>query len=268
MRKRAVRKKPEESPAEEAGEGGMMSLSSHLRELRNRLLVCVVFFVVTAVVGLNFAPRIVEALLHIGEINDYTFVYIAPQELMLQYFFVAIVLGICAALPVILYEVWAFVRPALVRRENALFLCTMIFGLVCFCAGVVFAYAVMLRFMLRFFVSLNEGSVIEPYISVQSYISFLVSVMLVFGIVFELPVVSVILNRLGILKVKWMRTARRVVVVVIFVVAAVITPPDVISQVMVALPMLALYELSIVLCALLEKIGRRRAKEAAGGAAE
>lgn len=233
---------------------GEMPLAEHLRELRNRLLTCLAVLLACSLAGLYFAPDIVELLLGIGRSYRYRFVYIAPQELLLQYVTIALVFGLCAALPMVFYQTWAFVQPGLRRQEKALCLFAMVFGLGCFCGGVYFAYRVMLPFMLRFLISLSAGSSAAASISVQSYIAFLTTVFLVFGAVFELPVVSVILNRLGLLKARWMRKGRRVMIVVIFFAAAVITPPDVVSQVMVAVPMLALYELSILLCAASQKL--------------
>lgn len=229
-----------------------MPLSGHLRELRNRLFVCLAVLLAAALAGLHFAPRIVELLLAIGRSYRYRFVYIAPQELLLQYVTTALICGLCAAVPVLFYEAWAFVRPGLRKGEKALFLFAMVFGLLCFCGGVYFAYRIMLPFMLYFLITLSGSSSASPSISIQNYISFLTTVFLIFGVVFELPVVSVLLNRMGLLKARWMRKGRRVAVVAVFLTAALITPPDVVSQIMVALPMLALYELSILLCRLSE----------------
>ena len=98
-----------------------------------------------------------------GEGLDYEFVYIAPQELMLQYFYVSFLFGICVTIPVLLYQVWAFIRPGLKKSENFLFLIAMIFGLLCFGAGACFAYKIMLPFMLYFFNTLSIGSGVSAY---------------------------------------------------------------------------------------------------------
>lgn len=234
-----------------------MSLSDHLRELRNRILVCVVLLIISMLVGLHFAPDLVEMFLDIGKQYHYRFVYIAPQELLLQYFSVAFLLGLCVTLPVLFYQAWAFMRPGLKKNENLFFLFAMVFGLICFGGGVYFAYRVMLPFMLYFLITLSSASKVTASISVQNYMTFLMTVFVIFGIVFELPVVSVLLTQMGLLKVRWMKAGRRVVIVAIFVVAALITPPDIVSQVMVAIPMMALYELSIILCTICQKLHDR-----------
>jgi sec-independent protein translocase protein TatC len=238
-----------------------MSLSGHLKEMRNRIFVCLVLLVVAMLIGLHYAPRVVRALLDIGEQYDYTFIYVAPQELLLQYFSISILLAVCVTMPVLLYQIWAFVSPGLCKNENVFFLLAMIFGLICFGIGVFFAYRVMLPFMLYFLIDLSVGSGVKASISVQNYLSFLMTIFVIFGAVFELPVLSLLLTQLGLLKVSWMKKFRKIVIVAIFFVAAVITPPDVVSQVMVAIPMLFLYELSIILCTIFSKFRRKKVEE-------
>lgn len=230
-----------------------MSLAGHLRELRNRILVCLVLLIAAILISLAYAEGLVELLLAMGRTYGYRFVYIAPQELLLQYFSVSLIAGICVTLPVIFYQVWAFLRPGLKKSENLFFLFAMIFGLICFCVGICFAYKILLPFMLDFLISLSRGSSVSAAVSVQNYINFLMTVFLVFGFLFELPMVSVLLTQMGFLKVEWMKKGRKVVIVAIFFIAAVITPPDVFSQIMVAVPMLVLYELSIVLCRICQR---------------
>ncbi len=234
-----------------------MSLSEHLKELRNRIFVCLLVLVAAILAGIRMAPALVRFLLEIGERYSYHFVYLAPQELLMQYFSVAFLMAFCVTLPVILYELWAFISPGLRKNENLFFILAMVFGLICFCAGVYFAYRVMLPFMLYFLISLNGGTGVEAAVSVQNYISFLMTIFVIFGLVFELPVLSVILTQMRLLKVEWMKKGRKLIIVVIFFVAAVITPPDVVSQVMVAVPMMILYEVSIILCSAFMKIRRR-----------
>ncbi len=235
-----------------------MTLSGHLRELRNRLVVCLVCLIISFLVGLHFAPQLVDFLTDIGKTYGYTYVYIAPQELLMEYFSVALIAGVCVTLPLILYNIWAFVQPGLKKNENMLFLSAMFFGLICFIVGIIFAYRIMLPFMLYFLIDISKGSGITASISVQNYLTFLLTIFMIFGIVFELPVVSVLLTQMGLLKIKWMKQGRRFIIVVIFFVAAVITPPDIVSQIMVAIPMIGLYELSIIISSLLLRLRRKK----------
>ena len=239
-----------------------MPLTGHLRELRNRVIICVVCLVVFFMIGLSAAPKIVKVLTGIGERYGYQFVYIAPQELLLQYFSIAMVAGVVLSVPVVLYHVWGFVQPGLKENENSMFGASMAAGLVFFAIGVAFAYFIMLPFMLRFLIELSRGSEITASVSVANYVSFLLTIFVIMGVIFELPVVCVTLTSLGLLKVEWMVRSRKFVIVIIFFVAAIVTPPDIVSQCMVAIPMLGLYQLSIIICRVIVKRKNKKNPEA------
>jgi sec-independent protein translocase protein TatC len=229
---------------------GSMSLAEHLRELRNRIIVCVLFFAAGLLVCLAFAPKIVTNLADLGLRYHYNFVYLAPQELLMCYMTIALIGGIVAAAPAIAYEGYAFASPGLSGREKTFFRIALVFGSVFFVLGVLFAYGITVPFMLHFLISFSADVAVTDSISIAEYLNFILPVFLIFGIIFELPVVSVVLTRLGILRPEWLIKARKVMIVAVFFIAAVITPPDVVSQIMVAVPMLILYELSIRLSAL------------------
>ncbi len=238
-----------------------MPLGGHLRELRNRIAVCIVFLVIAFLAALYFSQDIVRFLTGLGTGYGYKFVYIAPQELLMQQFTVSLIAGLCVCAPVIFYQIWAFIRPGLTKRENILFVAALLSGLIFFVVGIFFAYRVMLPFMLHFLIQISTGSDISASISVEKYINFLLTIFLIFGFIFELPVISILLTQMGLLKVEWMKKATRIVIVVIFLISAIVTPPDIISQIMVAVPMIALYELSIYLSAFLLRLRRRRHKK-------
>lgn len=247
--------------------GKEMPLSGHLTELRNRLMVCVVCFVVCFIAWLTFAPQLVEFLTDMGKAYGYRYVYIAPQELLMQHFSLAMLAAVVCTSPVLLYQIWAFIRPGLSKKENLCFVLAVAFGLVCFVVGVLFAYHIMLPFMLRFLIGVSAGTEISAAITVANYIGFLLTMFIIFGLVFEFPLVSVLLTQMGLFKVEWMKKGFRVAVVLIFVAAAIITPPDIVSQIMVAIPMILLYQLSIMLCSFLMHF-RRPADPAGDDAAD
>ena len=232
---------------------GTMSLSGHLKELRNRLIICVISLVIFFLVGLYFSPSIINLLTKIGKQYGYNFVQLSPQELLLQQISIALVAGLTLSVPVILYQIWAFIQPGLKQNENTLFLGALIFGLFFFIVGVLFAFKIMMPFMLHFLIGLTTGTDVTSAVSISQYITFLLTIFLVMGLVFELPVITVLLTQLGLLKVEWLKKSQRVVIVLIFLLSAIITPPDVVSQVMVAFPMIGLYELSLIICSLLSK---------------
>lgn len=250
-----MRKK--KSNASNSGEGGgTMSLTGHLKELRNRLAVVLLLLVGVFLLCLSNAQRLVELFTRMGEGYGYRFVYISPQELLMEYFSVSLVIALVVCLPVIAWQIWRFVQPGLTKNENRAFALSLIFGMIFFCLGVAFAYKISMPFILYFLIHVGDGSPIVATVSVQNYITFLMTVFLVFGCVFELPVISVVLTLLGVIRSKWLKAARKPAIVLIFLVSAIITPPDIVSQIMVALPMIALFQLGIFLSALCEK-GRK-----------
>ena len=254
---------PKTKPPKPAGPDGRMELTGHLKELRNRVVFCLVVLLAGFCACLGFASRLVTMLTDMGAAYHYVYVYIAPQELLMVYFSIALTGGVIVAFPFISYHIYAFCSPGLKRKEKFFILGTLFFGTVFFCVGVLFAYYVNVPFMLRFLIQFSDRVSISASISIREYVGFLLTVFVIFGVVFELPVVAVLLTLLDILKAEWMVKGRKVMVVVIFFMAAVITPPDIVSQIMVAVPMIGLYELSIFLsrlCGQRKKWSARLAK--------
>ena len=235
-----------------------MSLSGHLRELRNRILVVVILLLAAFMACLSFSPNLITFLTDMGEKYNYVFVYIAPQELLLVYLNTALVGALVVCFHVVAYEVYAFCSPGLKKRERTFFIASLLAGTLFFVFGVAFARYISLPFVLRFLIQFTGEVDVSASISIQQYVGFLLTIFVVFGLVFELPVVSVLLTGLGLIRAEWLRKGRKIMIVIIFLMAAIITPPDVVSQVMVALPMILLYELSIALSSLVGK--RRREK--------
>ncbi len=233
--------------AEVMTDDGSMSLTGHLRELRNRVLVCAVVFVVATVVFLTISDRLVDLLAAMGLKANYTFVFIAPQEKLIQYFRLSLIAAVVVTVPVALYQIYAFARPGLKKNERFFFGLVLVFGLVLFCIGVLFAYSISLPFMLNFLGSLEGTAYITANISIESYLNFCLLVFIIFGVVFEMPLVTIILARMGIASPELMKKGRGIAIVLIFFIAAVITPPDIFSQTMVAIPMCLLYFLSTFL---------------------
>ncbi len=246
--------------AEKPSSDGSMSLSGHLKELRNRILVCVLLLVVAFGLLLSVAPRIVTVLEGMGRQYGYAFVQIAPQETFLVFMNLALIGSVVFSFPMLGYQAYAFCSPGLSRKERGYISGALIAGGLCFLVGVAFAYFISLPFMLRFLIQFNGLVDISANISIQQYVSFLLTVFVIFGLVFELPVVSVLLTGLGLVRAEWLVKGRKVMIVVIFVLAAIITPPDIVSQIMVAIPMIGLYELSIGLSRLVGKAKKEAAE--------
>lgn len=230
-------------------QGGRMSLLAHLNELRRRLTTCAVCFLVGVALCLSQAEWFTNLLLSRGE--NFSFVYIAPAELMMTYVRISLVGGVVIIIPVIIYHIWRFLQPGLKRAEQMGFNLIITVGLLLFCLGALFAFTIVLPILLGFFARLNTSGTVTAMVSVQEYVSYVISTMLIFGVIFETPIVLVALTGVGLVKPKTLQKNFKYVVLIILIVAAVITPPDVTSQVLVAIPLMILFYASIILCKIL-----------------
>ena len=172
---------------------GSMTLTGHLKELRNRLIICAAVFVVGVIGFLAISDKLIDLLTAMAMNANYTFVFLAPQEKLMQYFRVSLIAAVIVTIPVALYQVYAFAKPGLKRSESFFFRLVLLFGLALFCAGVLFAYKVTLPFMLNFLVTLEGTDYITASISIESYINLCLTMFIIFGCVFEMPLLSVIL---------------------------------------------------------------------------
>ncbi|MBO1265207.1 twin-arginine translocase subunit TatC [Proteiniclasticum sp. SCR006] len=232
-----------------------LTLVEHLTELRNRIIYMAAVFVAAVLLSYSFSEILVTDM--IGIVPDISFVFISPAELLLSYIKIAVIIGLSVSSPFLIMQIWLFVSPGLEKKERRTMLFSLLFGGVFFILGAVFAYVGVLPLILEFFMGFQvEG--IEEMISFSSYLSLIVNTVLSFGLIFELPSIMVIMTRFGIVKVRFLRKNRKYIILVIFVVAAVLTPPDIISQTLLALPMILLFELGIFLSRIVE---RKRDKE-------
>ncbi len=234
-----------------------MGITDHLRELRNRLIVAAVFFVIAFAACFYMASTLVD-ILQIPAQGLYDFIYISPSELFMQYLRVGLIAGLVISSPVIVYEIMAFVMPGLKNNEKSFIMGILILGTIFFILGVIFAFAILLPIMMQFFMSVNNNSNIVAQISIKEYLSLVITMLFMMGLVFELPIIVILLTQLGFLKPEWLKKSRRVVIVLCFVLGSLLTPPDVISQILLAVPMMALFEVSIIFSSAVQKRKDRR----------
>lgn len=223
-----------------------MSIWGHLKELRTCLVVIAVTYAAATIVCYCFAPEFITYAISLAK--GYTFVQTGVAELLAQYILVSLIAGAVLDSPVIVWQVMKFVGPGLKLSEEIKLLAVLLSGLLLFAAGTLFAACVMVPFTLQFFLSLNTIGIRGMY-SIREYISYMVSLLFAFGLIFEIPIASAVLASLGLLRPQWMRNSRRIVLVLCFVIGAVLTPPDVASQIIMAVPMYLLFEASTVICA-------------------
>jgi sec-independent protein translocase protein TatC len=225
-----------------------MSFGDHLLELRSRLLKSVIAVMVCTIGCYFFWEKILALFtgypLHMIE-KPPSLIYTAPAEAFMISFKIAIFGGIFAAAPIVLYQVWCFISPGLYLKEKRTIFPVVFFSTLFFASGVVFCYMLVLPMAFRFLLSFYTVKLL-PMLSINTYIGFVIKMLAAFGLVFELPVFAFILARLGLITHRFLIKQVRYAIVLIFIVAAILTPPDVLSQTLMAVPMLFLYGLSII----------------------
>ena len=225
-----------------------MSILEHLSELRDRLLKAVIALAVGVFVGTLLTPRALEFL--VAPLGDLTPIAIAPTESVGVYFKVSIVIGFVVAMPVIIYQLFRFVAPGLEPRERRYILIGAPMAAVSFAAGVTFAAAVLIPASMPFLRGFLSGIVEQRY-SINRYISFVSTILLWAGLVFETPLVMYFLAKLGVATPQGFGKARRIVIIAAAAGAAVITPTtDPVNMLLIMGPFLLLYELGILLARL------------------
>jgi sec-independent protein translocase protein TatC len=227
-----------------------MPFTEHLVELRKRLIICIVSVAVGFLISYGFKEAIFGWLMRpmiaaLPEGGTQKLIYTGPVEALMTYLKVSLIGGIGLATPVLLYQFWAFVAPGLYTHERRYLYPVLISSTLFFLGGAAFGYYLVFPFGFQFFTSF-ANEYITPMITTREYLSFSVKFLLAFGLIFELPLVTFIFAKIGIINNKFLRKQRKYAVVIIFIIAAVLTPtPDAFNQFMMAAPMLILYEMSV-----------------------
>lgn len=228
------------------------SFIEHLEELRFRIIVCLVFLCVNTIISYFFAPAIFSWLTYPLKGLVEKLVFLRPTEAFLVRIKVSFLSGVFISSPVFLYQFWSFITPGLRQKERRIFFPFLISSLLLFLGGAGFSYFLVLPLGLKFFLRFATEQMV-PMLTVSSYISFLGILLLAFGIVFELPLLIMLLTHLRIISASLLAGKRLYAIVGIFIVAAFLTPPDVITQILLAVPLLILYEISILMAKMVER---------------
>ena len=225
-------------------------LRDHLQEFRKRLIICLVVVAIAALACYNYVDDIIALLS--GPAGKLYFMN--PSEVFFTYMEIALYAGILFTLPVLLYEVWAFVAPALWPEERRAVLVILPTAVILFYVGLVFAYYLVIPAAVTFFMGFATQT-LQPMFSLESYLSFILALSLPFGFIFELPLIVVFLAKIGLVTGDFLKGKRKILIVIAFIFAAVISPTtDIFTQTMIAVPLIVLYEISLfIVCKVMHK---------------
>ncbi len=227
-----------------------MTLMQHFSELRRRILWTAVVFVLSFVFGWIMSDS-VESFLSAPLMNVWENAALLYTEitdgLMIQ-FSLATLVALIITVPVLLWNVWAYIAPGLHKNEKQFLIPIFVFSPLLFVLGAAFAFYVLFPFVFKFFIEINESASVPTVLlpSIKGYLAFSIGLLKVFGLAFQLPLILVGLNRVGLLSKQTAIKSRRYVIIGVFILAAMLTPPDILSQILLAVPMLLLFEISLM----------------------
>lgn len=227
-----------------------MTLMQHFTELRRRILWTLLFFVFSFCFGWIIAPWL-ESVFTSPLLNVWkgaALLYTGVSDGLMVQFSLSTLVGLFITIPFLLWQIWAYIAPGLHKNEKQFLLPIFILSPILFLIGAAFAFYVLFPFVFKFFLEINANANVPTVFmpAVKGYLVFVIDMLKVFGIAFQLPLILIGLNRVGLLERRTVVQSRRYVIVAIFVLAAMLTPPDIVSQIVLALPMWLLFELSLL----------------------
>jgi sec-independent protein translocase protein TatC len=234
--------------------------TAHLEELRKRLIVCFIAVGIGFVLSYGFKEKLFQILtrplISVMQTGD-KLIFTGLPEAFFTYLKVALFSGLILSTPVIFYQFWMFVAPGLYEKEKQHMIPIVFLSTFFFVGGSFFGYFIVFPYGFKFFLGF-ASEIIRPLPSMREYLSFATKLLLAFGLVFELPLVITFLAKLGMVSVSFLKKNRKYALLLFFVGAAILTPPDVVTQVMMALPLIVLYEISIIGARI---FGRKKSEE-------
>lgn len=239
-----------------------MPFLDHLEEFRWRVLKSLAAVVLFTVVSFPFSGFMLRILTLPNTTLEKParLIFLKPTGMLMVRMEIALAVGIIGAIPVLFYQGWQFIAPGLLPRERKFFFPALFLTTICFLTGTGFAYFILIPTVLPFLFSMGTDA-IEPTINITEYMSFALRLILVSGLIFELPILAFFLSRTGILNPGFLRRYRRYGIVIVFVFSALVTPPDPMSQLLMAFPLIVLYEISIWVSVAGYRMKRKRDSE-------
>ena len=222
---------------------------AHLEELRKRLIICAMAIGIGFVISYIFSKQLFSFLiLPLTKVlpAESRLIFTSLPEMFIAYIKVALIAGIILAIPIVFYELWMFLAPALYQKEKGYFIPFVLFSSILFVAGSLFGYFIVFPYGFKFFIGFATED-IQALPSVKQYFSFAIRLLFAFGVVFEMPVVVFFMTKIGLITPDSMKKFRKFAILCSFILSAILTPPDVATQIMMALPLIVLYEVSIII---------------------
>ncbi len=265
----AMREKPStagsaEVPNKEARieeKAKVMDLVGHLTELRSRLIISLLSFAVASVIGWFYATPVLK---YLSQSAGRTFVFVAPSEAFFSMIKVSLAIGLVLSSPIVLAELWLFVMPGLLPREIYFFRRYVPFVIALFIVGLVFAHLAVYPIALQFFLGFSTEE-LQARLAVGKFLNFVLTMHLPFGVIFEIPLVILAMVRAGLLSVEFLVKQRKMAILLAFVIGAILTPPDPVTQCLMAVPMVLLYELSVWLARKVRPVSNEEVEKLVSG---
>ena len=240
---------------------GTMSFLNHIAELRKRLIYSIIAISVLFVPSYFFSQQLFDFLMtpvreNLAE-NSFM-IFTSPAEGFMTYLKVSIFTSFVLAFPFVLYQLWSFISPALYKHEKKIVIPFILFGTLFFIIGASFCYYIAAPQCLRFLLGDYSSQYVKALPSISAALSFLMTLTAGFGIVFEFPIIIFVLSRFGLVTTSWLKEKRKYAIFIFALLAAAITPPDVISMMVMFVPLIIFYEIGIVVAAI---FGKKRVVE-------
>lgn len=236
-----------------------LDVIGHLDELRRRILICLEFLFVASIISFIKGKALMWLAKRPADTLIGNLIFITPTEVFVSYVKVSFLVGFILSFPVILYQLWLFLAPAVAERKRKHIVLWMGLALICFFAGILFSYFVAVPAALKFLLNFGKGIAV-PAITLSKYISFFGALILIGGTIFEIPIILGLLTDIGLLESRILRAKRQYAVIIILIVAAVITPTQDIANLLIfSLPMILLYEIGILISKIVER--RKKSKK-------
>lgn len=231
-----------------------LTIAEHLQELKKRVLTCFFFFVIIFILCYAKATDITKIFLKIGADAGFNMGYISPQEMLIQSLRICGTISLLVTLPIIAWHVLQYIRPIFNSKKAKVLLAScIIMSILLFILGICFCMKLLFPFVFQYLQNYSAEFDVHGYVSVKSFLDIFLATSWIMGFLFEVPIFSALLSKLGVLNAELMVKAMRGVIIVIAIISAIITPPDVVSMLMVGIPMTGIYVISIIISFIFER---------------